>query len=97
LLGCNLLDLLGLLVDDGRGFGKVGIDEFLVGLVDQWGEEENGSSNKREAPERNNLNEIVGEESSDECLGTCQVESISKNCRVLTAPDTNKFSAKTIC
>lgn len=60
MLAGELLYLLGLLVDDGRGFGEVGIDELLVGLVDQWGDEEDGSSDERQAPERNDLDQVVG-------------------------------------
>lgn len=73
----EVLDLDGLLVDDGRGFGEVGIDELLVGLVDQWGEEEDGGSNKRHAPEWNNLDEVVGEEGTNESLWICQMGRLS--------------------
>ena len=36
----DLLDLLGLLIDDLRDVGEVVIDQLLVSLVDEWAEEE---------------------------------------------------------
>ena len=36
----DLLDLLGLLIDDLRDVGEVVIDKLLVSLVDEWAEEE---------------------------------------------------------
>ena len=45
-MASELLDLLGLLVDNGGCVGDLAIDEFLVGLVDERGEEEDGSGEK---------------------------------------------------
>jgi hypothetical protein len=73
------------------------INEILVGFVDERCEEEDGSRDERKAPEGDDLDEIVGEESTKEglrfvsaCLSWCWkiVE--------LTAPDAKTFSAKTI-
>ncbi len=38
----KLLDLIGLLVDNIRGIADVVVDKLLIGLVDKWGEEEDG-------------------------------------------------------
>lgn len=40
-MACDLLDLLGLLVDDVRDVVEVVIDQLAVGLVDE-GSDENG-------------------------------------------------------
>jgi hypothetical protein len=42
----ELLDLLGLLVDDPGGLGDLRVDYFLVGLVDERGKEDDGGREK---------------------------------------------------
>lgn len=69
LLGClgstgsvvsgKLLDLAGLLVGNIGSLVEVVVNELLVGLVDEGSKEQNGGSDKREAPEWNDLDQIV--------------------------------------
>ena len=67
-MACELLDLLGLLVDDVGGVCEVVVDKLLVGLIDKWTKEENGGRNEGETPEWDDLDEIVGEECTEESL-----------------------------
>lgn len=71
----DLLDLNSLLVGDAGSVAHVVVDEVLVGAVDQWSQEEGGSTNQREAPEWNDLDEVVGDERGKENLK----ETVSKN------------------
>lgn len=64
----ELLDLFGLLVDDMGGILDVVIDELLVGLVDEWGKEEDGGRDERHAPKWDNLDQVVRDESRKEGL-----------------------------
>lgn len=64
----ELLDLISLLVDDSGEGLEVLVDELLVGLVDQGGEEEDGGGDDSKAPVWNDLDEVVGEESTEKCL-----------------------------
>ena len=64
----ELLDLFGLLVDDGGDIVQVGIDELLVGLVDERRDKQDGSREEAEAPEWDNLDQVVGDEGSEEGL-----------------------------
>lgn len=68
LLRGELLDLRGLLVDDGGGVGDLLVDELLVGLVDQRGQEEDRGGDEGEAPEGHDLDEVVGGERAEEGL-----------------------------
>ena len=63
MVACELLHLLGLLVDDVGGILEVVVDELLVSLVDERRQEENGGRDERHAPEWHNLDQVVGEES----------------------------------
>lgn len=64
----NLLGLSSLLI------GKVGstldllVNKLLVGLVDKWAKEDDGSADESQAPEWDNLDEIVADEGSDKNL-----------------------------
>jgi hypothetical protein len=64
----QLLDLLRLCVDQIGGILEVVVDELLIRLVDERGEEEDGGGDKCETPEWDNLDQIVGQECSDEGL-----------------------------
>ena len=64
----ELLDLLGLCVDHVGGILEVVVDELLVRLVDERGEEEDGGGDEGETPEWDDLDQIVRQESSDEGL-----------------------------
>lgn len=66
----ELLDLFGLLVDNVGGVLDVVVNELLIRLVDEWAEEEDRSGNEGEAPEWNDLDQVVGQESSNEGLGS---------------------------
>lgn len=81
LLGCELLNLDGLLVDNTGCVSNLLVDDLLVLLVDEWSEEENGSSDQCKTPERNNLDQVVGDEGRDEGLMWLLVKYIK--CRVL--------------
>lgn len=64
----ELLDLLGLGVDDVGCVLDVVVDELLVRLVDERGEEDDRGTDQGEAPEWDDLDEVVGEESANEGL-----------------------------
>lgn len=68
LLRCKLLHLLSLLVGKVGSLLQLLIDELLVGLVDEWCEEDNGGSNQSQPPEWNDLDEEVGDEGCNKCL-----------------------------
>jgi hypothetical protein len=68
MVASELLDLLGLGVDDVGCVLDVVVDKLLVGLVDERGEEDNRGGDQGEAPEWDNLNQVVGEESANEGL-----------------------------
>jgi hypothetical protein len=64
----ELLDLLGLLVDNVGSVGKMMVNEFLVGLVNQGTEEKNRCRDECQTPQWDDLDEVVGEESTEESL-----------------------------
>lgn len=64
----EVLDLLALLVDNIGGIGNVVIDKLLVGLVDEGCEEEDGSGDKRQTPEWDDLDQVVREKGTKESL-----------------------------
>ena len=64
----DLLDLLGLLVDNLRDAGEVVIDQLLVSLVDEWAEEESRGGDEGKTPERHDFDKEIGEEGAEESL-----------------------------
>ena len=68
LLDSDLLDLNGLLVDNTGHVANLSINGLLVLRVDEWSQEEDGSADQREAPEWDNLDQVVGDEGSNEGL-----------------------------
>lgn len=72
LLNSNLLNLDGLLVDNTGHVADLGIDGLLVLLVDEWSQEENRGADQRETPEWDNLDQVVGDEGSNEGLENSQ-------------------------
>lgn len=72
LLDSNLLNLDGLLIDNAGHVADLGIDGLLVLLVDEWSQEEDGRADQRETPEWDNLDQVVGDEGSNESLGNGQ-------------------------
>jgi len=62
----KILDLLGLLVDDVGGMGKLAVNQLLVGLVDERCEEDDGGREEGKTPEWDDLDEIVRDESTEE-------------------------------
>ena len=67
-MASELLDLLGLGVDDVGCVLDVVVDELLVRLVDERGEEDDRGGDQGEAPEWDDLDQVVGEESANEGL-----------------------------
>jgi hypothetical protein len=67
----KLLDLLGLLVDNIGGIVDVVVDELFIRLVYEWAEEEDGGRDESKTPEWDDLNQIVGQKSSNEGLKFC--------------------------
>lgn len=59
MLGGQVLDLDGLLVDDVGCVVQVVVNELLVGLVDEGSEEEDGGCDQRHAPKWNDLDQVV--------------------------------------
>jgi len=68
MVASELLDLLGLGVDDVGCVLDVVVDELLVRLVDERGEEDDRGVDQGEAPEWDDLDQVVGEESANEGL-----------------------------
>lgn len=91
----ELLDLLRLLVHNLGNVIDLFIDEALVGLVDKRSEKENAGGDERQTPQRNNLNQIVGEESTEEGLLLLTLSAMADTGK-LTAPEAKRFSANTI-
>jgi hypothetical protein len=67
-LASKILDLCGLLVDHSASVLEVGIDELFVGDVDERGKVKNRSSDEREAPKWNNLDQPIGSKGREESL-----------------------------
>ena len=76
---CEVLDLLGLLVDDTGSIGKVVVDELLVGLVDERAKEEDRGGDKSESPDGYKFDKIVGQECSNESLALLACFMTQKN------------------
>ena len=74
-MGSELLDLLGLLVDDVGRISDVVVDELLVRLVDERCEEEDRGGDKSKTPNRDNLDQVVGEECAEESLAPVSMPS----------------------
>jgi len=74
--GAELVRLLG---DDLAGAVELGVNEFLVGGVQEGDHEESSSGDQGKAPEGNDLDEVVGDEGAD--------ESSSRNTNVLSEDD----------
>ena len=89
----KLFDLFGLFAYGLLGIGEMMINELLVGLVNERGEEQDGGRNKCKAPQWNDLDQVVGEESADKCLDSCQTHQRSDHSG-RTAAVADKFSAK---
>lgn len=92
----ELLDLRGLLVDNAGGIVDVAVDEFLVGLVDERGKEEDGGGDESKAPQWDDLDQVVGGEGTEEGLVMVSVFHRTPDDEELTATDAKTFSAKTI-
>jgi hypothetical protein len=68
MVASELLDLLGLGVDDVGCVLDGVVDKLLVRLVDERGEEDDRGADQGEAPEWDDLDQVVGEESANEGL-----------------------------
>ena len=66
MLAGHLTDLGGLGIHNLGELLDLSVDEGLVRSVDQGAEEENRSTDESEAPEGDDLNEVVGDESREE-------------------------------
>lgn len=87
LLG-NIADLVGLGVDHVRGGAELVIDELLVGGVDERNEEEDGVGEDSKAPVRDELDKVVGDESSNTSLEFISFRFIlTRKAWVLTAAE----------
>lgn len=64
----DLAELSGLAADDLGSLTEVLIDELLVQLVDERGEEEDSGGNQGKAPVGDDLDEVVRDEGSDRGL-----------------------------
>lgn len=64
----ELLDLLGLLVDNIGGVGDVVIDELLVGFVNERSHEQDRRGDESKTPQWDDLDQVVGEEGTKESL-----------------------------
>lgn len=68
LLGSNIADLVSLGIDNLGGVVDLRIDELLVGSINQGHEEDDGGADNGKAPVGNELDQEVGDESSDASL-----------------------------
>lgn len=71
-LRSELTDLLRLLADDLGGVVQVGVNELLVGDVDERGEVGDGGEEESKAPGGSDLDEEVRDEGGEEGLGEGQ-------------------------
>lgn len=73
MLVSKFLDLLSLLVGNAVALLNLGIDGLLVLNVDEGTEEGEGSGDQGQAPERNELDEEVGDQGCEESLKNATV------------------------
>lgn len=94
-LGGDFAELLGLLVGNLSGVVEVGVNELLVGDVDQGSEVDNAGRDEEQAPLGSDLDEEVADEGGEESLENVSVLRlrISENAQ-LTAMVAQTFSAK---
>lgn len=67
-LAGDLAQLLGLAVQDVGAFLHIVVDELLVRGIEEGSQEQSSSSNQGKAPVRNNLDKVVGDQSSNASL-----------------------------
>lgn len=67
-LASNGAELASLLANNVGSILDLRVDELLVGAVDEGDEEEGAGGSQGKTPERHDLDEVVGEESTDEGL-----------------------------
>ena len=65
---CELLDLACLRVDDVGSVLDMVVNELFIGDVDQRSEVNDGNRDKRKAPERNEPNQPIRDQSRQESL-----------------------------
>lgn len=68
MLSGQILDLICLVADDFSCMLKLGVDDFLVFDIDQWAQEDDAGEEERQAPERKELDQVVGQEGGEEGL-----------------------------
>lgn len=68
MLASKILDLGSLLVDQVVALLKLSINNLLVLDVNEWANVGNGRGNQGQAPERDELDEEVGDQGCKECL-----------------------------
>lgn len=73
---CGLTQLGSLSADDVGGLAEVLVDELLVGLVDERGEEEDGGGDQGKSPVGNDLDKVVGDEGSESGLKSIRYPEI---------------------
>jgi hypothetical protein len=92
----EILDLLGLLVDDVGSMLKLAVNQLFVGLVNEGSKEEDGGREEGKTPEWDNLDEVVGDESTEESLYFVSRFTPFQEATYLTAAEARRFSAKTM-
>ena len=95
-VGGELLDLLGLLVDHAGSIGDVMVNELLVGLIDERCKKEDRGGDESKTPQRDDLDQVVREEGTEEGLELLVSTFLRLRDGFLTATDANTFSAKTM-
>jgi len=88
--------LLSLFAGNCGDVGEVVVDKFLVRLVNERAEEEDACCDQGEAPERDDLDQVVGEEGTEESLQFISIAHGVWNMSKFTAAEANTFSAKTM-
>lgn len=69
----QVLQLIGMGVDDRLGFFDVSVDHFTMVHVGERAEVSNGDDDQRQAPERKEFDQPVGIQSTEEGLQNCQI------------------------
>lgn len=72
MLASHLTHLRSLGIDDLGELLDLAVDQFAVGGVDEGAEEEDRGADEGEAPERDDLDEVVGEEGGEEGRAGCE-------------------------
>jgi hypothetical protein len=78
MLAGEIFDLSSLSTDNLWSMVDLCVNELLILNIDQWSEEEGASTEEGQAPKREDLDEVVGDERRSECLRRVELGSVTK-------------------